>query len=234
LIGSVLPQDGFIFPEPVDTGYGRSSTGISVSTIGNNEVHIIARHGSPEHIPPHLVNHRANISALEKSGVDVIISVCSTGALKKNIPVPIISIPGDYIDINSGATFFEKEIAHITPEIDEGVQVKLAEICKDLDLEHRTGDIYIQSRGPRLETKAEVRFLANFADVVGMSLGPEATLCLEMGIPYGALLTVDNYANGLGAGSLDFKEIFTSAKAGWNTIRSIISELPGTQPFWND
>lgn len=226
LIGSVLPQDGFTFPEPVNTGYGKSSTGIVARTFGNNVVHIIARHGSPAHIPPHNVNHRANISALEKSEVDVIISVCSTGALKKDIPVPSFSIPFDYIDLNSGATFFEKEIAHITPEIDNGIQNRLGKICQDLDLEFRTGDIYIQSRGPRLETKAEVRMLANFADVVGMDLGPEATLCLELGIPFGALLTVDNYAHGLDTTDLDFRDILTNAKSKWDVITSILEKVP--------
>lgn len=59
--------------------------------------------------------------------------------------------------------------------------------------------MYSQTIGPRFETKAEVRFLAAFSDVVGMTAAHEADFCNEHGLPYALLCMVDNAANGLDA-----------------------------------
>ena len=62
------------------------------------------------------------------------------------------------------------------------------------------GGTYAQVRGPRFETRAEIRLLASFADLVGMTLAAECTLAGEAGLAYAALCIVDNLANGVGAG----------------------------------
>ena len=54
--------------------------------------------------------------------------------------------------------------------------------------------------GPRLETAAEVRLLATFGEVVGMTFAHEATLCNEARLPVAALCSVDNMAHGLPGG----------------------------------
>ena len=52
--------------------------------------------------------------------------------------------------------------------------------------------------GPRYETPAEVRLFASWgADVVGMTVAPEAILCREAGLPYAAVALVTNYGSGL-------------------------------------
>lgn len=56
---------------------------------------------------------------------------------------------------------------------------------------------YVQTPGPRLETRAEVRALAAGADLVGMTVASEATLARETGMEIAALCTVDNYAHGI-------------------------------------
>ncbi len=57
--------------------------------------------------------------------------------------------------------------------------------------------VYVQTRGPRFETKAEVRFLAGLGEVVGMTGADEATHMQERGLPYAALCMVDNWGNGV-------------------------------------
>jgi 5'-methylthioadenosine phosphorylase len=60
-------------------------------------------------------------------------------------------------------------------------------------------------RGPRFETRAEVRILREWGDVAGMTAAHEADLCAEIGLRYNSLAIVDNYANGLeGAAGIDF------------------------------
>ncbi len=61
----------------VDTPFGASS--IESGTVGGREVLFIARHGESHLIPPHMVNYRANISALKTLGVERIISINSVG-----------------------------------------------------------------------------------------------------------------------------------------------------------
>jgi len=65
---------------------------------------------------------------------------------------------------------------------------------------------YVQTLGPRFETKAEVRYLAQLGDIVGMTGADEATLCKEAGLPYASICMVDNYANGAAPHTLTYSE----------------------------
>jgi 5'-methylthioadenosine phosphorylase len=57
--------------------------------------------------------------------------------------------------------------------------------------------VYWQSVGPRLETPAEVRLIAQHADVVGMTIGSECVVADELHLRYAAVCVVDNLANGI-------------------------------------
>ncbi len=226
LIGSILPPQEHNTEDPVHTSFGNTSSGIMASKLGDHHFSIISRHGIPPHIPPHRIEHRANIQALIDNGVEMIISICSTGALHKGITVPGFAVPNDYIDLFSGATFIDDRIEHATPELDKDIQNAIIQSCVSMGLEPYTGGTYIQMRGPRLETKAEVKLLSSWGDLVGMNLGPEATLCSESGIRCGSLLTVDNYAHGVVDEELDFREILNDARSKWNKVSQVLQDLP--------
>jgi 5'-methylthioadenosine phosphorylase len=174
-----------------------------------------------------MINHRSNIQALADLDVEIIISICSSGALSGDIRVPSIAIPDDYIDLFSGATVHDEGIFHLTPGFDMSIQKCLEQACREEGMEPLTGITYVQTKGPRLETRAEVRVLSGWGDLVGMNLGPEATLSTELGIRFGSILTVDNHANGIRNGKLDFREIRTNAVAKWDKLVSILARLPG-------
>jgi len=93
----------------------------------------------------------------------------------------------------------------------------------------RVGGVYAQTRGPRFETPAEVRVLAEHADVVGMTVASECFLAAEAGLAYAAVCRVDNLANGLGSGSLSLA-VLDQARAehgesGRTTLNKVIIEL---------
>jgi 5'-methylthioadenosine phosphorylase len=60
------------------------------------------------------------------------------------------------------------------------------------------GAVYMASEGARLETKAEIALCARAgAEVVGMTMSPEVFLAHEIGIPFGSICWISNYATGI-------------------------------------
>jgi 5'-methylthioadenosine phosphorylase len=68
------------------------------------------------------------------------------------------------------------------------------------------GGVYWQTTGPRFETPAEIRLLATFADLVGMTIGSECAAACQVGLPYAVVCVVDNLANGLATDPLTIAE----------------------------
>ena len=94
------------------------------------------------------------------------------------------------------------------PCISQGLLHELGKEFSDA----RMGGVYVQTRGPRIETRAEVAVLSRIADIVGMTLASEATLACELGIEFAAICTVDNYANGLGTEVLSYEHILETSR----------------------
>lgn len=60
------------------------------------------------------------------------------------------------------------------------------------------GAVYAATEGARLETRAEIALLAQAgAELVGMTLAPEVFLARELGMAYGSICWVSNYATGV-------------------------------------
>ncbi len=182
-----------------------------VYLLKNTDTAFLLRHGKDRRIPPHMVCHRANILALSDLGVEKIIAVGSVGSLKKEIIPGRLLIPHDYMNFGRIESYYDSEIRHITPGLDEFMSGTITGAAKKNCIDVFGKGVYMQARGPRLETRAEVSFMKNYADVVGMTLASEATLAKELGIPYACICTVDNYANGIIDVNLDFEEIIKTA-----------------------
>ncbi len=182
------------------------------------------RHGRKNKIPPHKINHKANLFAFKKEGVNLIIAFNSVGSLKNEIKPGEIVLISDCIDF-SPPTFFEKKCLHIVPEISEKARKFLEKILKELKIKFRRKGIYFQTRGPRLETKAEINLIKNFGDLVGMTMAKEATLAQELNLPYCSLAFVDNYAHGIGKRPLTLREIQKNQKKNLKVIEKIIKKI---------
>jgi 5'-methylthioadenosine phosphorylase len=202
--------------ETVSTEYG------DVEIFEGSGAIFLPRHGIAMDTPPHRINHRANILALRESGVDGVVCVCSTGSLNPEIPPGTLVVPDDYINFGRPLTFYDDEIQHIVPALDEGLRSRIVDASRGKD-----GGIYVQTHGPRFETKAEIRVLRQFADIVGMTMANEATLCCEAGIPVAALCTVDNYANGVAAQEpgLSYETIIKNTENNRDIVTDIIMRL---------
>lgn len=185
---------------------------------------VINRHGPEKNIPPHQIDHRASISALKRLGVKYVFSFNSVGSLRREIEPGQFVIPDDYIDFDP-VTFFDTELEFITPGISRKLRRILVEILRKLQIDFHSRGIYYQTKGPRLETKAEIRMIKNFATVVGMTMAKEATLATEIGLQYASLCLVDNFAHGLAKKTLTQQEIKRRQKESAASLNKIITEI---------
>ena len=171
--------------------------------------------------PPHRINYRANLAALAIAGVDRIVAFGSSGSLKPEIPPGSLLIPTDYLSVTDIPSIHDHAMEHVRPEL----SADLARRLKELVPSARLGGTYVQTRGPRIETVAEVAALAKVADVVGMTVASEATLACELGMAFCALCTVDNYANGLGGEVLTYEHILSTSRTHRHRTEEIVSTI---------
>jgi 5'-methylthioadenosine phosphorylase len=158
----------------------------------------IPRHGFDRSIPAHLVDHRANIRAACELGCDRVLALASVGSLDKDLKVGMLICPDDFYAPEIAPSFYRDPRGHSVPSFDpEWRDVVISAWGSLTDTELEVGGVYAQTIGPRFETPAEVRALAQVADMVGMTIAGEAVLAGEAALAYAAVCTVDNLANGI-------------------------------------
>jgi 5'-methylthioadenosine phosphorylase len=189
------------------------------------DIAFIPRHGtdSHRHVLPHLINHQANLQALKDLGVSEVLGINSTGSLKRRLNPGMLVVPDDYLMPTPGPTVIREKAVHITPVLSAEVRRKLLEAARGCAVEAVDGAIYWQTAGPRLETRAEIAMMAQFADLVGMTMASEAIIAQELEMSYAALCSVDNYAHGIGDTKLSMEEITLHARRNAETILRILT-----------
>jgi len=153
-----------------------------------------------------------------------VIALNSCGSLKKGIKPKTFIVPNDYINFDV-STIFDDKIKHITPGFDKRLRKFCILTLKELNLNFRDKGIYAQTKGPRFETKAEVKLLKDYADIVGMTLAKEATVAKELDLEYASICSIDNYANGVINKPLSYKVITQNVKENLQVWENIINNL---------
>ena len=193
-----------------------------VTVLESDDIVFLPRHGVEDSIPPHRINHQANLSAFKKLRIPRIIGVNSAGSLKPEISPKTLVIPHDYINLWGVQTLFDGEIRHITPGLNEDLRQLILRVAKEHKIQVIGEGIYIQTRGPRLETRAEIRLLRHFGDIVGMTMANEATLAEELSIPYASICSVDNYCHGISQIPLKAENILRTAQSNMERAKSLV------------
>lgn len=198
----------------VETPYGTIEIKCSKGIVAVN------RHGFSEPLPPHKSNYRGYVSALKALGVDAVLAVTSVGSLKEDLKPGTLVSCSDYVSF-APMTFIDDGPSGFAPSIDNGLLDDLKSFCPQKIESDR---VYVQTRGPRFETKAEVRLLQSWGcDVVGMTFGNEADLLLESGISLTSLCMIDNYAHGIGDQKLSMTEFHDSVDRNQSVIDGVLS-----------
>lgn len=213
-----------------DTPFGPAF--LATGRIGTQDVVVLARHGKALNIPPHLINYRANIWALKKARVTRVIGTAAVGSLREDLDPGALAVVSDFIDFTKRrvGTFFEKvgeRAVHTDfsvpycPEISGAIEQVVSQTSNG-DCSRVT---YVCVDGPRYETPAEIRMFASCGgDVVGMTGVPEVALARELGLCYGALAIVTNYAAGVSAKPLSHGKVTESVREQGARIRHILDK----------
>ena len=203
----------------VETKYG------SVTYKQQGEHVLINRHGYGFPLPPHSINYRANISALAGLGFVDVVSLNSVGSLRPELPPGTFVSCSDYVCLQQGPmTFFDDELRGGAPGIANNLIPKLvAALSPEFTI--ATDKVYVQMRGPRFETKAEIRAIKDWGDVIGMTAAHEADLCTELGLRYNSLALIDNFANGLAGTEIDFAKFKELVKDNQSRVNRLFQRM---------
>ena len=216
-----------------DTPWGETSSSIKILKIKNIEIFFLSRHGDPQRIPPHKINYRANIWALNKIDVKKIISINTVGGITQLMSPNEIIIPNQIIDYTHGrqSTYHEDnltEVKHIdfTNPYTESLRKELINSAKRVKLNIHTKGTYGVTQGPRLETAAEISKLENDGcNIVGMTGLPEASLAREIDIDYASCCLVVNWAAGKSVEPINTKIMKENLARGIKDIMLLLSDF---------
>ena len=175
---------------------------------------VLLRHGRAGTVPAHLVDHHAHVRALCAAGCSRVLATGSGGGLRADLGPGTVVAPDDFLALTTYPTFHTTTDGYAMPGFDvEWRREVVAAWTTAAATPIVDGGTYAMVRGPRFETKAEIRLLGAHADLVGMTLPAECILAREAGLAYAAVCHVDNLANGIAGQDLEVEEYRANARA---------------------
>ena len=225
----------------VDTPFGSPSASISIGKLGGAGIAFLPRHGIGDHISPTGVPSRANIYAFKSLGVEHIISINSCGSFKEDIKPGHLLIPDQIIDRTQKRTntfFGEGIVAHIqfADPFCPVLSKVLYEAAQETGAIVHQGGTFIAMEGPTFSTRAESRlYRAWDADVIGMTVLPEARLAREAEICYASIACVTDYDSWHETNeTVTVEAILTTMRNNIDNARKTIKLAAGRAPSTRD
>lgn len=190
----------------LDTPYGRAFPIFLLDEYHHGvQLAFASRHGERQlDVSPPFVNARANIWAAHHLGVKAIVGWNGVGAINRLLELHDLVVLDGVLDFTK-TRIYSFQNTYTRPPYHHISQCFHTPLCRAIynaarSLTNRVfaQGCYVCSEGPRLETAAEIRLFRRWrADVVGMTLVPEVFLAQELGISYGSLAYITNYATGV-------------------------------------
>ncbi len=210
------------------TPYG--NVNVSVGKCDGIEVAFIPRHGLDHSVPPHLINYRANIKALQQLGIKNILATAAVGSLHFEFKPGQFVLPDQFLDFTKGRhdTFYEggeMGVVHcdMTLPYCPGLRGALVRAGEEQGIELQNGGTYVCTEGPRFETAAEIMMFKQLGgQLVGMTSVPEVCLARELGICYATLAIVTNFAAGITTGILTHSEVLLLMRKNIKMARNLM------------
>jgi 5'-methylthioadenosine phosphorylase len=183
----------------IETPFGRPSDSIITGKLNGIGMAFLPRHGRGHYILPGDVPSRANIYALKTLGVEFVISVNSCGSFKDELKPGSLLIPDQVIDRTQGrvSTFFgDGVVAHVSmaDPFCSALSQHLYQSAQAAGADVRFKGTYVSMEGPAFSTRAESYLYKSWgADVIGMTIFPEAKLAREAEMCYASVCCITDY-----------------------------------------
>ncbi|GAA3931074.1 S-methyl-5'-thioinosine phosphorylase [Luteimonas lutimaris] len=221
--------------QPV-TRYGALPGPVRVGTLAGRRVAFLARHGEGHSVPPHKVNYRANLAALQSLGATRVLALNTVGGITEGFGPRVLACPDQLIDYTWGriSTLCEEEgskVLHVdfgepyTPSL----RRQVLDAARAAGVALVDGGCYGATQGPRLETRAEIaRMRRDGCDLVGMTGMPEAGLARELGLDYACLAIVANWAAGAGPDAsevITLDDVLANVEAASSGLPALVTEM---------
>ena len=186
----------------------------------------LQRHGADRYVLPHRIDYLANMRSLVEAGCDRVLALGSVGGLHGDLVPGTFVCPDDFIALDAGPAAVEDERAHSVPGFDPDWRRRVLLAWRDrVGSEIVDGGAYWQTRGPRLETPAEIRLMAAHAQLVGMTIASECVAACEVGLAYAAICVVENLANGVGERELTMEQLLAGRAANREAVAGALERL---------
>ncbi len=222
----------------IRTPFGKPSDRILVGSFDDgSRIAFLPRHGRGHRLLPTEVNSRANIWALKKVGVECIVSLSAVGSLREEIAPRHLVIPDQLIDRTrhrpESSFFGEGIVGHVSfaePYCCELRTTVLAAAREAGAVVHEKGTL-VCMEGPMFSTRAESMLYRSWnADIIGMTVLPEAKLAREAEIAYATLALVTDYDCWRDTGeSVHTEMVVETMKANNETARRIVRIIASHQ-----
>lgn len=217
----------------IETPYGSHSAGISVVETEPVRLLFLPRHGNPHRFPPHCVNYRANMWALQAAGADHVLAVSAVGGVSEAYGPATLAAPDQLIDYTWGRqhTFCDSEhveLEHVdfTRPYDGPLRQMLLRAAGSASVKVLDGGCIGVFQGPRLESAAEIeKARRDGCHMAGMTSLPEAGLARELGLDYAGLAVVSNWGAGVSEGLLSEDDIAETLKEPMQRVRKLLRAL---------
>jgi len=183
----------------IETPFGEPSGPIQIVNWSGLEIAILARHGDGHTLNPSRVPYRANIYALKSLGVTHIIASGAVGSLREEIKPRDLVVVDQVIDktVRRAPTFFDEGLA-VHAEFAEpfcpALRRVLLSVADSVDSTVHESGTYVCMEGPAFSTRAESHLHRAWgADLIGMTVMPEAKLAREAEISYALIALATDY-----------------------------------------
>lgn len=174
-------------PETKDirTSFGEPSSPVTLGEIGGRRVAFLTRHGKGHSVPPHRIDHRANVAALKDVGCDTVITSSAVGSLRDDYRTGDFVLCDQFVDRTTTppVTFFDgPRVVHVSmvepycSDLRRAAGVAL----KGIDERFHSAGTAVVFSGPRFSTRAESEWFQRMGwHVLSMTQHPETTLIRE-------------------------------------------------------
>ncbi len=217
----------------VETPFGEPSSPLLIGKYEDKDVIFLPRHGQAHTIAPHRVNYRANIWALYALGVENIIAIAAVGAIDSTLDPGTLAVPDQLIDYTYGReqSFYSDDFTadrHLdfTQPYNQVLRKEILASAVRQQITITDGGTYGATQGPRLETAAEIRRLAqDGCSMVGMTGMPEAYLARELDMAYACCAVMANWAAGMTDNEIEMVEIEQVLNKGMKQVKQILADI---------